>query len=972
MAVAAEAKLVFGTGLSIDGITFTPHAFNMTWNGFGALGTGKAEAVGRSPDSSGPAAMAAAFTLRTGTTDDAPVFSGTGSFAETPEGAIRAVWTVVADKAGNFAEAFVGGDIPFSRVGGGTAILDGRELPLPARRGTTPHLFRGKVSTLELRGPDGATVLRVTFDEPTAILLQDNRHWKTDDLGVRFFFATGSCEAGREYTVKVKLAIAEPNAPAPQDKVLSLSVAGPVRIVAGPDWLPLKPEPWIEPGSALDFSAVIPHHEPAGKFGRVVARGDHFEFEKLPGVPQRFYGVNLCGTANLPESREEAERFIAHLARMGYNAVRIHHHEKWLVREDGKLPDPGGSGAESPALDGTAIDGSQMNKLDLLVAACVKHGIYLTTDLYVSRGHVIPWRAIGIDKDGPVRQDSYKILCAFWEPAYSNLCAWSRNFLTHVNPYTGRSLADEPALATLALINEGNLGNFGAKVLRETPGVEEAWKQWLEGHALPTAHFPGDVNDPALALFLADAETRLFERLRDFVRDEIRSPVPLTSLAAWYDPVQYVLPRAHFDYIGSHFYVDHPQFLGEPWRLPSRCPNQNPMRGSNLGVQDCVWRRQMNKPFCITEFNYSAPGRFRGVGGIATGAMAALQDWSGLWRFAWSHARWGIVSPGGRTGYFDLANDPLSLAAERAALCLFLRGDLAPFETEEPIVLSEDKLRDPAFGAPKLASLGDSAKAWKCRVGTRLSGPAGLSAASRLSGPAGLSDNHSREATLKPRSGDLSGEAALNGVNISADGTFLIDTPCTAGGFAESGAHIAGPLRFELLPSSDDTQTVAAATVWVSSLDGKPIAQSSHLLLTHLTDVQNSGIEYADPDMTILLDWGKLPHLMRRGAAEIELSFVGVQAAALKAEGQLNDAAGGDLSREAALNGGKLVQVFRLSPGGKRVGEVPCAVSPSEGSRSLRESKGDGAATIAFTARTDLDPSTATYLYEIVRESSTP
>ena len=35
---AAEAKLVFGTGLSIDGITFTPHAFNMTWNGFGALG----------------------------------------------------------------------------------------------------------------------------------------------------------------------------------------------------------------------------------------------------------------------------------------------------------------------------------------------------------------------------------------------------------------------------------------------------------------------------------------------------------------------------------------------------------------------------------------------------------------------------------------------------------------------------------------------------------------------------------------------------------------------------------------------------------------------------------------------------------------------------------------------------------------------------------------------------------------------
>ena len=47
--------------------------------------------------------------------------------------------------------------------------------------------------------------------------------------------------------------------------------------------------------------------------------------------------------------------------------------------------------------------------------------------------------------------------------------------------------------------------------------------------------------------------------------------------------------------------------------------------------------------------------------------------------------------------------------------------------------------------------------------------------------------------------------------------------------------------------------------------------------------------------------------------------------------------------------------VYRLSPAGRRVGEVPAAYDPATGH-------------LAFTARTDYDPASATYLYEIVRE----
>ena len=933
---ATEARVLFGAGLSFDGITFSPRAFSSNWGGYSAIGTGEKATASRGPDSSGPVTqVAAAFTLHTGPSATAPVFRGTGVFSETADGGIHAEWRATADKAGRFAEAFVGTDIPMPRIGGGTAIVDGAEVPIPAARGSKGHLFRAPASSIELRGPDGAVLLRIALDEPTPVLLQDNRHWNGDGLGIRLFFATGSCEADREYAVKAVFHVGDSGSEPP-----SLVAAETVRIVAGPDWIPLAQEPWIEPGSALDFSSVLPRHQPAGKFGRVVARDGHFEFEGRPGVPQRFYGVNLCGTANLPESREEAERIAANLARMGYNAVRIHHHERWLVRENGKLPEAagGGAGAEPPSLEsGTALDPALVAKFDLLVAACVKHGLYLTTDLFVSRSSVIPWRALGIDRDGSVPTEKFKILCAFHEPAYSNLCVWARNFLTHVNPHTGRSLAEEPALATLALINEGNLGNWGATALRDLPCVEEAWRSWQDaggsGGAAPRSlpPIPDSLYTQPFASFLADAETRLYERLRDFVRNELHCPVPLSSLSAWYEPVQYALPRAGFDYIDTHFYVDHPVFLDKPWRLPSRCPNRNPMCGSNRGAQDCVWIRQFGKPFTVSEFNFSGPGRYRGVGGIATGALAALQDWGGIWRFDWACSRAGIVNPSAPMGFFDIANDPLSLAAERAALCLFLRGDLSPLEAEEPLVLAPATLRDPANGAPRIDSLGENAKAWKAKVGTRLVGK----------GKEPASQNSSL-VTLHSSLRD-SGTVSID----PATGTFLIDTPRTCGGFAESGAHTAGPLRFNLgLPEADagDSSLVTRhsslrgghdvpATVWVSSLDGAPIASSSHLLLTHLTDVQNNGIEYADPDLTILLKWGWLPHLMRRGAAHIELS----------------------LEERPVIGGKPAWRVFRLSPSGRRVGEVPAAYDPATGR-------------LSFTARTDCDPSTATYLYEIVRE----
>ena len=64
------------------------------------------------------------------------------------------------------------------------------------------------------------------------------------------------------------------------------------------------------------------------------SRNGKFFFEKNPGQPIRFYGVNLSSSANFLE-KEACRRLADRLAACGYNSVRIHHHDRMLTQKRG-------------------------------------------------------------------------------------------------------------------------------------------------------------------------------------------------------------------------------------------------------------------------------------------------------------------------------------------------------------------------------------------------------------------------------------------------------------------------------------------------------------------------------------------------------------------------------------------------------------------------------------------------------------
>jgi hypothetical protein len=853
-----------------------PGLFEAGWRGGSLLPGGQVSAVAGTVRGrmSAPSGKTVAVELRAGEAD----------------GRLRLAYALAPQAEMTLNSLHVELNVPTRLVAGRSLTADGQAVPVPPEFEGTTHLRNEPTRTVRLPIGD-ETALELTLEEPGPVLLQDNRQWGPS-LSVRIgpqMDAETPWPAGRTLDVALELRAPEP---------IALEFDEPVVMRAGEDWIPLSVELDVRPGSALDLTNLVERDLPAGSKGALIVRPDgRFAFEAEPDRARRFYGVNLCFSAHYI-SHEQSDRLAERLMRLGYNTLRFHHYEGELV--------------EQSAGTTTTFRPDRLDQLDYLFAALKKRGIYVTTDLFVSR----PVRAGEIWPGAEGRVDNFKMLVPVNQQAFENWKQFSANLLTHVNPYTGLSYARDPALAWISLINEGNPANYIRGVQgRAAEDWRRAWNRFLaERYATPEelrqawGDEPG--GDPRrgtvplhrdpwgegprssdFAEFLAATQLDFFRRARSFLREELGCRALLTNLNGWSQTVQDQAVRADFDYVDDHFYVYHPHFVERSWSLPSRIDNVDPISQGARGGRSGSFVRLLDRPYTVSEYNYAYPGRYRGQGGLITGSLAALQDWDVIWRFTYSHNRNNLFEQRG-AGYFDLAADPLNQAADRAALFVFLRGDIEPAPHAVAVAATRDELlRNSQRGmgvAPPWHEL-----AWVTRVGTFVPHegapvPADLVLPIGWGGPTPRVPA-GRTLELDPYergTGDVLLEAMRragwlgdNATDLDAGrfqsetGQVLVDsqsrtltvrTPQTAGGCAPAGGAIdAGPVHVSI--------EEAAATVWVSSVDGEPIEQSSRLLITHLTDLQNTGSRFAEKTRRTLQEYGGPPHLVRAGAATVRL-----------------------------------------------------------------------------------------------------
>ncbi len=752
------------------------------------------------------------------------------------------------------------GSMPADILSGGTLKVDGKVFSVPRVSPRGGNVFHGLARDAEFRDSAGKLIMRLEFPLPSLLTVMGRSKEGPGGYTLRIPLCdVADCPAGTVLERAFRISGPEP---------FSVIDGAPTMRKAGPDWIPFMPDKDIIAGSACDYSGLRGDVKPCGTYGRVVARGPHFEFEKRPGVPVRFYGANVCFDACYME-HEASDRLVQLLCRAGYNSVRLHHYDRKLTQD-------------SP--DATGLDPDRMEKLDWLLAKCYAAGLYVTTDFFI--GRLVPRAAVGLPGKGVVEQREFKSLVYSNALLRANFKTYIGNFLGHVNKYTGRRYGDDPGLFAIAFINEG------------TPGPSS---------------YPVNTD---IVNGLADMETALAADLKAYVRNVAKSSVLLSNISSGWSPAAFQMPRAKvYDYVDDHFYVDHPKFPVRNWSPPWRYANVNPVRDpAGRGMPHILFTRLADRPYTITEYNYCAPSRYRMAGTLLAGSAAALQDWSGLWRFEWTMNPADAVTmdypePFHATG-FNTPGDPLQLVGEGLFAALFLRGDLEPHKRSVVVTISEKKLRVPktneVFNVKQTPYVWAG---WRAKMGTLLTEGGAPSGAEEWRYPEALH-----------RSAESVAEELPPAQNVCVDhetGAFSVATARTCGLLSEGGRMSAGALAADVSGSP--------AAVWVISLDGRPLASTRRALLVHATNVESTDIRTSRTVRSLtVFDHGRLPFLMARGTADVSL--------AVPKDGWT---------------------VHALSPGGRRRRMVPYRF--------------DGSGRMRIMCDVAADPAEATYLYELVR-----
>jgi hypothetical protein len=596
-------------------------------------------------------------------------------------------------------------------------------------------------------------------------------------------------------------------------------------------------------GSALDVSAIL--DKPAGKYGWARARGESYRFEKA-AKDVRFFGINIVAGGNFP-SHAQAEAMAEQLAQMGMNITRHHHFDApWASRNIfGKKP---GS---------RQLDADSLERFDYLVYQLQKRGIYQYLDLLVHRE---PKAADGVLEPKAV-VNGFKMEAEFAPDLIALQKEFTRQFLGHKNPYTGKRYGQDQAVAGMEIINEDSLffrqasGDFAIEG-RYAKLFQDRFNQWLlkaykDRAALDLRWAPadaalrglGDDEDPAAGTvkpvetwsaggpwtglsraraldsyrFYFDLQCAYYKEMAAVVR-ELGYKGPLTGSNHWVGSPADLYANAAYDFLDRHAYWAHPQ--GGYGYDPKITWDPSPMlKSGNLGiVGELASRRVKGKPYMATEWQSCAPNDFRADGVLAMGAACALQNWSAI-QFSFTHTDERDLEH--FTGPLDSNTDIVTQPAMRAlwpAVALALaRGDIAPLQGEAWQALTPAQALDPVSGF-------------------KVGGPVILGARTGVAfGAAGPA--------FDPKAAGLAyskdGWNGLPGGQVRqhpGKGLFLVDTPRTAAlaGFTGGEEQSLGKLKLRLANRY--------AVLMASSLDGKPLEQSFHVLVTAVGNAVNEGM----------------------------------------------------------------------------------------------------------------------------------
>ena len=455
----------------------------------------------------------------------------------------------------------------------------------------------------------------------------------------------------------------------------------------------------FEPGTdafgneaALDLRPL--NEKLAGMNGRVRQRGDRFVLGD--GSAVRFWGANVS-IANAGQQRQTVDYLAAKLARLGFNAVRFHA-GIWQAN----APDE--------------LDRDKLDDVPYLVEAMRRQGIYTTASIYFPLWFDARRAGLaGFDRIDNNRPFALVFFDAEFQRMYRG---WLRQLLTTPNPYTGRPLAREPALAMLELVNEDSLffwtfskknipprywreleTRFGQWLVRRHGSIARAYAAWggakLDGDApddrrmtVREAWFmtgaglkqQGPAGRKRMAdqvRFLAELQRGFYEQTIAYLRDELGYE-GLVICSNWKTADAATLGRVErWTYTAGEVIDAHAYFGGEhkgegssySVRQGHRYADASTLRRPERFPAQAL--QVAGHPQIISELGWPQPNRCRAEWLPMTAALASLQGIDGVFHFAVGSNF--LVDAG--MGKFQVGSPAVAFNSPAAAL-IYRRGDV--------------------------------------------------------------------------------------------------------------------------------------------------------------------------------------------------------------------------------------------------------------------------------------------------------
>ena len=559
--------------------------------------------------------------------------------------------------------------------------------------------------------------------------------------------------------------------------------------------------------SPVDLSFLNAPEKPAGKRGFLKVVKDKLIFED--GTPVRFWGTNLTAHALFGTTRENVKRQARRLSELGFNLVRLHHHDSPWVN-------PNIFGDQN-SQDTQTLSPAMLEKLDWWIKCLKDEGIYIWLDLHVQRNLKPGDRIDGFDEIAAGKPLADLRGYNYVNPSIQHaMRRFNEAYVNRGNLYTGIRYKDDPAIVAMLITNENDVTqHFGNRLLpdKNVPRHNALYKSQADSFAAANGlardrtwrsweHGPSK-------LFLNDLERRFSAEMIAYLRAQ-GVKVPIVTTSTWgYNPLSSLPALTAGNIVDVHSYGG----IGELER--------NPVYAANL-MHWIAAAQVAGKPLSVTEWNVEAfPAPDRHSVPLYLAASASHQGWDALMQYAYSQVP---LDARGSASNWNAFNDPALVATLPAAALLFRRGDVREASSIYAFSPGKEQLFNQSISPKDAIALRTAAEKGKLVIA--LPPTPELPWLEKSAIPAGA------KVIADPHQSLIHGDAAETVSDTGElrrnweQGIYAIDAPRTQAAMGWIGGKKISLADVEI------SAITRNATVAVQSLDENPISKSGAILIS--------------------------------------------------------------------------------------------------------------------------------------------